>query len=594
MVKAQRDLSALTGEERIRILHHIGTEPLPNDQYGYFPSVIEHLSPDWNHKESILNHPNVDDKTFKFPVVNQRALFVRKCYHELYKIITNSSTADGWVRILLTGTSGIGKSTFLVYFIIRHLYEPRIQDVLIFQPARSNDEFYAFAGPNIVRKGTYSDFEAFFLLPTTWYLVDWKPKSGPISMPAATLFALSPNSIRDREFQDFEKVLDVNLCMPVWTYDELEECRRHVFQRLPNRSLKYIHNRVGGVPRSCLEAPTKALRRGYSEDKAREKGLRRLQDAFNGIEDPLKVLRAQEESLGSVQVSGRLLHKVPDSKTYQDGRHRVWASAYVIDRFVNMMNTYEASDMKREVREGLANNERDGTLGKVFECYVRHLFFTGGGVGLRKRRLYKASKKGKKPEPKPEPEQWFTIPNDLEHKPFSGMVDFSIPEGDIGTIWTPGPNFPSVDIILTPNSLFQVTISTDHPVKQEPLRKILEKLPAGENISLYFVVPERHFESFTFQNYHNEQGKVSGSVPPPVGALEQWVLGVPLEGFLSGENAEQSEVRGMKKRAANEDDMRQSQTPGKRKRNILVSNAEMEVTNKKGNRRSQRLRSLDT
>jgi len=96
-----------------------------------------------------------------------------------------------------------------------------MRDVLIFQPAEVENAFYAFAGPNIVRKGTYSDFEAFFLLPTTWYLVDWKPKSKPISQPATTLFALSPNSIRDEDFKDFEKVLAMNLCMPVWTYDEL-------------------------------------------------------------------------------------------------------------------------------------------------------------------------------------------------------------------------------------------------------------------------------------------------------------------------------------------------------------------------------------
>jgi hypothetical protein len=280
-----------------------------------------------------------------------------------------------------------------------------------------------------------------------------------------------------------------------------------------------------------------------------------------------------------------LLHKMPESeRSYEDGRHRVWASAYVIDRFVNKMNAHSANSMNREVMEGLARNERDGTLGKVFECYVRHLFFTGGGVGLRKRRLYKGKKPG--------PEQPFTMSNELEHKPFSGMVDFSIPEEDTGTIWTPGPNFPSVDMILTPNSLFQIIISSDHPVKQEPLRKILEKLPAKENISLYFVVPERHFESFTFQNYRNEQGKVSRRVPKSIKMLEQWVLGVPLEGFLSKENAEQSEVQGMKKRAANEDDMRQPQTPKKRKRNISVSNAEIEVINQKGNRRGQRLRGV--
>jgi hypothetical protein len=543
----------------------------------------------------------VDDKTFIFPVIKQRALFIRKCYHELYDIIVKSPiTTTKPLQILLTGTPGIGKSTFLIYFIIRHLYKSikasnskenpvisssGMRDILIFQPARSDNEYYAFAGPNIIRRGTSSDFRAFFSLPTTWYLVDWKPVFPPKSDNAATLFALSPNSIQDENFKDFEKVLNTSLCMPVWTHDELEECRLEVFPDLPKESLNYIYSRVGGVPRSCLESPTEALRSGLSEKQAREKGIQRLRDAFKRVKDPLHVLRAQEESLGFVKVSGRLLHKVPDPETYQDGGRYVWASAYVIDTFVNRMNTQSAYHMKREVMEGLASNDKDGSLGKVFECYVRHLFFTGGGVGLRKRRLYKEEER----EREREREQLFTLSNGLEHKLFSGIADFSIPENDTGTIWTPGPNFPCVDIILTPDSLFQITISSHHPVKQEPLRKLLEKLPAKKNISLYFVVPEEIFEKFTFQNYLNEQGNVSQRVPESIDMLEQWVLGVPLKVRLGEENAEQSEVQGVKKRAANEDDVRQPQTPKKRKRNIPVSNAET-GDRIKGNRSSQRLR----
>src|SRR5436305_10275232 len=109
------------------------------------------------------------------------------------------------------------------------------------------------------------------------------------------------------------------------------------------------------------------------------------------------------------------------------------------------------------------------------------------------------------------------------------MVDFSIPEGDTETIWTPGPNFPGVDIILTPNLLFQITISPHDPVKHEPLRKILEKLPAKEKIIPYFVVPEDIFETYTFQSYHNEQENVSQRVPESVKKLKQWVLQVPLK-----------------------------------------------------------------
>jgi hypothetical protein len=534
-------LPALSSEERIEALRHIGATPRPYDPYYRLALVVEHLPPI---KESILRHPEIE----KFPVINQKAIFVRNSYHDLYSIIAGLPVkAD--IRILLTGTPGIGKSTFLLYFIIQFLHianhnrsASRTRDVLIFQPAESQNEFYAFASPNIVRKGGYSDFEDFLLLPTTWYVVDWKPKSKPVKKPATTLFALSPNSIRDDDFKDFEKTLLMRLCMPVWTYDELEGCRRHIFPELSNSSLRYIYDLVGGVPRSCLEAPTEVLRVGHGEEKAHEGALQRIHAAFSEIKDPLDFIRTQEQSL-SAKLSGRLLHKVPASE-FRDGWHRVWASAYVIDRFVNMIDAHAANDMHRQVVEGLARNERDGSLGKVFECYVRHLFFKGGGVRLRKRRLFGASdQKGE-----PELRQWFTVPRNLEHKPFSGMANFSIPKNDTGTIWTPGPNFPSVDMILTPSSLFQITISPHHPVKQEPLRKILEKLPAKENIVLYFVVPEENFETFPFQNYHNTEGKVSSKKPKSVKTFQQWVLGVPLKSFSNKEKAEQSEVRDMPRR----------------------------------------------
>jgi hypothetical protein len=101
------------------------------------------------------------------------------------------------------------------------------------------------------------------------------------------------------------------------------------------------------------------------------------------------------------------------------------------------------------------------------------------------------------------------------------------------------------------------------------LEKILEKLPAKENISLYFVVPDKFFDDFKFQNYHNEKGTKSKSVPNSVKMLEQWVLGVPLtESLGDKENVEQSKVQGMKKTAASEDDIQHPQSPKKRAANI--------------------------
>ena len=80
-------------------------------------------------------------------------------------------------------------------------------------------------------------------------------------------------------------------------------------------------------------------------------------------------------------------------------------------------------------------------------------------------------------------------------------------------------------------------------------------------------MPEDISETFTFQNYHNEEGKVSQKVPESIKMLEQWVLGVPLGPSLSEENAEQSEVQGMKKRAANGNDMQQPQVQKKGRTN---------------------------
>ena len=124
--KAQDGFSTLSTEERVNVLRLIGTNPKPDDAIGRLSSVVSHLTPGWIDKESILEHPKVDadGKAFKFPVINKMALFVRDCYQDIYNIIANSPTTLSHPRILLTGTPGIGKSTFLIYFIIRHLYKP--------------------------------------------------------------------------------------------------------------------------------------------------------------------------------------------------------------------------------------------------------------------------------------------------------------------------------------------------------------------------------------------------------------------------------------------------------------------------------------
>ena len=59
------------------------------------------------------------------PVIDRSELYERKSYRELYEIIEKSFLPNPSMphtnRLVIIGTSGIGKSAFLVYFIARLL-----------------------------------------------------------------------------------------------------------------------------------------------------------------------------------------------------------------------------------------------------------------------------------------------------------------------------------------------------------------------------------------------------------------------------------------------------------------------------------------
>lgn len=59
-----------------------------------------------------------------------REIFVRECYEDLYRIVTEQITSGfmDYGVTLFTGIPGIGKSLFLVYFLYRFLHDDRFED----------------------------------------------------------------------------------------------------------------------------------------------------------------------------------------------------------------------------------------------------------------------------------------------------------------------------------------------------------------------------------------------------------------------------------------------------------------------------------
>ncbi|KAF9919233.1 hypothetical protein BGZ65_012276, partial [Modicella reniformis] len=83
-----------------------------------------------------------------------------------------------------------------------------------------------------------------------------------------------------------------------------------------------------------------------------------------------------------------------------------------------------------------------------------------------------------------------------------------------------------------------VTVSLDHPIKQEPLKNIVEAIRGKSNdvhVGLYFVVPNRIYDEFKVQSYSTAAGATSKIVPGIITRyVKQYALKVNLDSAFAG------------------------------------------------------------
>jgi hypothetical protein len=158
--------------------------------------------------------------------------------------------------VVVTGTSDIGKSAFLVYLAIRFLAESNDDNppIIIFHTKRSA-ECYVYGGLSTVRSGDIEDFKPFLSLTDTWYFVDSSPY--PILDGAKTVISASPNILfsEAHQYKDIGKMVAWRYYMAPWSLEELTMCRTNVssFQVVPLEAVEELYLKIGGVPRYVLE-----------------------------------------------------------------------------------------------------------------------------------------------------------------------------------------------------------------------------------------------------------------------------------------------------------------------------------------------------
>ncbi|KAH9117898.1 hypothetical protein LEN26_012362 [Aphanomyces euteiches] len=174
-------------------------------------------------------------------------VFVRQSYKNIFELlakITNGKTKFG-----ISGTSGIGKSIFFVYILYRLLNGP-----CTFKPSRiiyqTEETFLLYDLENYVVSIIQHKSDVTVLLnapsPLTFYIIDGED-SVPLHSACVALFISSPRSKTYQKFMvqkgGFQWVF------PIWTVDELDDCRELCFPGCDKKSFENRYRIFGGVAR---------------------------------------------------------------------------------------------------------------------------------------------------------------------------------------------------------------------------------------------------------------------------------------------------------------------------------------------------------
>ncbi|KAK5796966.1 hypothetical protein F5H01DRAFT_418780 [Linnemannia elongata] len=441
------------------------------------------------------------------PVVDTNDIYVREAYKDLYDTILgtfeNNTPYTGnelKKHVIVTGTSGIGKSAFLVYFAIRLLAESDDDNppIIVFHTKRSA-KCYVFGGRSTVRSGNIEAFKPFLSLPDTWYFVDSTPD--PVLGRAKTVISASPKTLfsEAHQYQDVDKRVAWRYYMAPWSLEELKKCRISVvgFEVVPLEAVEELYSKIGGVPRYVLERPMQNLSlRPNDLERAKVMACERLEQALDRVKDPVMLMQYFSQGRDTLDFSSRLIHRWPmdDHDTFR----LEWASTYVAEK----------SGMLKK----LVMDPNGSASGIMFEAYVLRTFREGGHIFELK---------------------------DLETGQSARLEIPRNPEAHYA--YQRFATMP-VSICCSPPETIPITVSKNHPIKGLPLSKLIDNLIQARWIlphdepRLIFVVPGHVYADFEKQDYLTSEGKVYRTVPADIQRVRQYVLKIDLESAAGGKS----------------------------------------------------------
>jgi hypothetical protein len=227
--------------------------------------------------------------------------------------------------------------------------------------------------------------------PLAWYLVD-----GPVYV--ASLFRVEARVLQvtspDRKhFKDFLKAPADQYFMPVWTHDELEDCRQNLYPSVTQENLMQLERIAGPIPRFVLEGPSASfhLRDGREQlsstpsrfTKAHGDLIRLTTAAVDrmSLDDIISAVGAVDAN--DVKVTYRALQIEVDSTSFASIGLRL-ASPFVEQLFLTRMTQVNLDGLWRTYQKASGSIQ-----GSLYEAWAHRILSGSGQTKLSIRSLDK-------------------------------------------------------------------------------------------------------------------------------------------------------------------------------------------------------------
>jgi hypothetical protein len=437
--------------------------------------------------------------------------YIRKEYVELYDLIRTELAKKQWGKsAIVRGSSGTGKSAFLQYVISR--IRDEVRDVLVVQGQSHNHNQIRYLhlsttwwGQKIATKiKTYED-ACEVEKNCSWTVVDgcdWTPANN------FTIGAASPST----PWKGFLKANCLELCMPLWPLDQLQDCLRQKSSENTVIKLKTLDENfelIGGIARWAFSETSSVVQQVSSA-----------------------VLRINFETLQAMMTTKNnfdakeLVHRLVEWGTPidEDGKQTYIVTAgnpihfRLLSRYASKKLATKAATLSLDKRKSLISDLKgewsaaSAYRGAIFEAYAIDRLICGGNFQLRKCTT----------NPSTPQEVTLTLPNTSRRYTMAGLHNLGV-LGALDQIIVPDArNFESTDAFCVSYTSrfpddnyddsedndhyvtlqFQMTVGESHPTKLNGIKKIFQTvkdgLPADSEVTSAFiyVVPDDGRDSY--------------------------------------------------------------------------------------------------